>query len=221
MWLKDALKRDIDVCGPDSNGTPLLFISIKNNVIFSKLLEMCRDRIGSIRSSKGRCILHFICDFPLYSLLRQFIYPSSYVNERDDDGVTPLMLACKNESAVLVKRLLSIGADPHITDGQSKSAPGYAKKVSIKMILLSHMKLERLSNEDLLDGLRFASNNQTLCILNLPGIESRINLDAIIINKNMNLLQYICKKGCSRIVEKLVSLGVNLNTSSESTRMQT
>lgn len=60
------------------------------------------------------------------SFLDTFLYHSSYINNNDDSGKTPLIIAIKNNDIDVAKLLLKYNANINIKDNDNKTALMYA-----------------------------------------------------------------------------------------------
>ncbi len=67
-------------------------------------------------------------------LVKLFAQYRPKINDRGEDGVTPLMLAVDNENIEMVKFLLKLGADKNLKDSDSYRAIDNAREYGYKEI---------------------------------------------------------------------------------------
>lgn len=113
------------------------YMHINWDIIFSVLDLMKKDEIDAYRIPKtGESLLHMVLlsgagrkDISIVDALLELYKMNP--NIKDQNGVTPLMLACKYGHMALVELLLKHGADPFIKDNQGKNSFDYTDVDSI------------------------------------------------------------------------------------------
>ncbi|MDR2401218.1 MAG: ankyrin repeat domain-containing protein [Deferribacteraceae bacterium] len=137
-------------------GTPLgIAVKMKNRLIFDKLLEYRASPAGI--DLDGNTPLHFAAaaDTDMaQTLLNRF--PKSEIDKRNSRGETPLFIAMQNGNTVLVKLLLSKGADIFASDLSGNTPISVAPR-NMTEIINEHLK--RLENESLMLFAAVAENN--------------------------------------------------------------
>lgn len=60
---------------------------------------------------------------------------AGFVNAQDEDGETPLMMACRGDHGEVVKVLLAAGAKKDITSGDGLTAKDYTEDESCRKLV--------------------------------------------------------------------------------------
>ncbi|MGD9639188.1 MAG: ankyrin repeat domain-containing protein [Alphaproteobacteria bacterium] len=136
--LKMVLTMGFDVNETNSYGCPPLFLASGNVANLKILLD--KGANINVKDKNGLGVLHFAADrinpdVSTFNLLfnkgslrgclesvKLLIAKGAYVNVKDKDGLTPLMIAASNNNKEIVKALIDAGADISATDNKGRNA---------------------------------------------------------------------------------------------------
>ena len=128
------------------------------------------------------------------------------IDRRDDEGLTPLMMAAKNGKLQVVKCLLKQGADPSLRDNNGSNLLHYASlggNPEVIELMLSHVpSIDSITNE-FYTPLMIAAGNDKLqavkCLLKQGADPSLQD------NKGWNVLHHASQGGNPEIIELMLS----------------
>ncbi|KAK6187123.1 hypothetical protein SNE40_005216 [Patella caerulea] len=144
--LEKLIVDGVDINQRNQNGdTPFMVAAFMMNIKCMEALSKIKGRELSLTNNKGHnslhlCIIGFSCNeinsktsdlsvsdnHKLYlNCVRFLLERGVRVNQRDEHGRTPLMLAANSNDSYLVKILLDVGADVTVLDNSGKSAIQY------------------------------------------------------------------------------------------------
>jgi ankyrin repeat protein len=73
-------------------------------------------------------------------LVKELLNSEANPNAQDNDGNTPLMIACKFQNIFIMRYLLEAGADPHIKNKEFSTALSYLDNNSLYRFIVMIMK---------------------------------------------------------------------------------
>jgi len=97
------------------------------------------------RNDLGDSVLHTVCSWGDVNAVKILVAAGADVNARGDQGATPLFNAVIGDSSEVVSFLLSVGADPKISNDYKRLVLDYAKNVSASLAIIE--LLERASRK--------------------------------------------------------------------------
>ncbi|CAG2241965.1 ANK [Mytilus edulis] len=182
-------------------------VNHKTNYGLTPLHEACRnDRISAV---KYFWIIKPICARGCRAIVDVLLQRDAHVNICDDDKVTPLILACKEEYTDVVDSLLRSKANVNYCEKDNCSSLLIACKtgnVDLVHLLLKYSADINLADIDMITPLHAAcmNNNNTKLVLKL--VESNANVNAADKNGQTPLFKSICN-GNTDIVDSLLRHG--------------
>jgi ankyrin repeat protein len=109
----------------------MLAVNNRKEEIIEILLSKGADAMIKNQYDSGDSALHYACDGGDTTIALMIISNSTDLNLRNYEGMTPLMYAVQKKHLKLAETLISMGADPFVTDKCSLSAIDWAFKVGI------------------------------------------------------------------------------------------
>ena len=101
-------------------GADVNAVRVENESLFSRFLFTVISTVGKF--SRGDSALHFACDKGFSKIIEKLVDSGSYLNQRNYDGNTPLMLAVKSKNWKAVNLMLDLGADISFFNDKHQSA---------------------------------------------------------------------------------------------------
>ncbi len=164
--------------------------------------------------SKGRFdLLDIMVEYELFGF---GVNEVEQVNKRLPSGLTPLMEACKNNDAVLAKKLLAMGADPTLTDENGYNALMYA--VTYSEQTLTELNTPSELQAEPIEKLKIAKNAIVAALIK----DKRLDLNAKNKVGGKTAIQILFEQGITKdkngitelrgdhgAIEKLIAAGAN------------
>ena len=132
---------ELDLNLQDSFGNTPLMIAVKHRK--EKIIEALLSKGAGVlirnQLDCGDTALHYACEGGDMRIALLIISNSTDIDVVNQEGMTPLMYAIQKKHVKLAETLVSMGADPFITDKNQCSALDWAEKTG-----LSYAEIERL-----------------------------------------------------------------------------
>lgn len=189
--------------------TPLMRAAIQGaNQAIKVLLEVGANL--QLKDANGNTALMWAIsseDFP--KTVKLLLKNNAQIDEKNNEGITPLMIASERGLIKSVKVLLENGADPNLLDNQGKSA--FAWAIDGKHHEIAHILLKSGSPVSQTNILRYTS---ITTITDLPATYQRkgksLDKEQTVVKDMTPLLLAIHAKDLS-LMQELIQAGANVN----------
>lgn len=167
LFLKHGT--NVNYAAPSSGMTPLMgAVNFKNFELIDLLLKYKADT--SAKDNKGSSIFMKSCKSDSLELVKKF-YSKKALEERDNDGWTPLMYATVSGNIQIVNYLLEMGADINAKDNDNKPVLGHTMQdnYDLKKLLISKGAI--VTEEYVLGFFGACPEETNVCSLLLPYVK--------------------------------------------------
>ena len=213
--IEKLLSLGLDIDSIKSNGaTPLMIAALRGRLdSFSVLIERKSD--PTLKNNKGWTLLHYAARGGNHVIIEKLLSLGLNIDSRRSDGATPLMIAVYHGRLDGFSVLIEKGSDPTLRDNNGWTLLHYAARSG------NHVIIEKLQFLGLNIDSRRSDGATPLMIAACHG---RLDAFSFLIEKgsdptlkNYNgwtLLHYAVGGSNNVIIEKLLSLGLNIDSRS-------
>jgi len=219
----------------DSRGTSILSYAARHNDVTLMTLLLKFDASLELKDTAGKTALYYALepDTNIFKIrysqnnsystaaLELLLKSGAQVNITDENGMSPLSMACKKGALVFVKTLLSWGANPNLTTKANCPLLTACKRgyhEIAKLLLEREADVQATDEEDnkcvLLHAFEaLSASNPNLSIVNLL---LDYGADTNIMTSSGETLFYLaCSKGLTSIVQRMLKCGAKVNASKD------
>jgi hypothetical protein len=165
--------------------------------IFESMSDQDRSHMLSKRYEEGQTILHVVAIAShLVNLVKRLLQYGMDPNALTSKGMTPLMIACKENATANVEMLLAYGADPDLATGERFSP------LSISILNENFQSIRMLLDANAMMS-RYTFALLFLKVVSELKIQDKVNTNAIVLSQFVtsrpNSLARICRYALRRL----------------------
>lgn len=125
---------------PDTAPHTILFAAVKYGSIKMAQLVLDANAKWNVRDERGRTAMHYAATRPTNGMCSELFFRGLYVDDADDDGFTPFLLAIREGTTYALDWLVDHGANPKAKTNRGETALDVAKRCQRDNIM---SKIER------------------------------------------------------------------------------
>ena len=211
--IQNLLSLGLDIDSRGINGiTPLMIAACEGRLdAFSVLIE--RKSNPTLKDNNGQTLLHYAARGGNNVIIQKLLSLGLDIDSRRSDGATPVMIAAREGRLDAFSVLIERKSDPTLKDKDGWTLLHYASKGGNNVII------EKLLSLGLYIDLRRSDGATPLMIAACKG---RLDAFSVLIERKSNptlkdnnretLLHYAARGGNDVIIEKLLSLGLDIDS---------
>ena len=213
--IKTLLPFCLDINSSSSDGiTPLMVAAYSNKQAAYQLL-MKNEANPCLKDYSGWSLLHFAAKGGNTSIIKALLQFCRDINSSSSDGITPLMIAASHDKPAAYQLLMQNKAEPSLKDYNGWSLLHFAAKGGntsiINELLSRNLEIDSRSNNDITPLMVAASHDKPAAYQLLI----QHGADPVLTDKDgFSLLHKAAEGGNTSIIEKLLSLGLNVDLKS-------
>ena len=129
--------------------------------IIEILLSKGANTMVKNQYDSGDSALHYACDEGDMRIALLIVSHSTNIDLTNNEGMTPLMYALQKKHLKLAETLLTMGADPFVTDNNQLNAIDWARKVGVSNEFIEKLSIDAGDFDQISKEKRKVFNNET------------------------------------------------------------
>ncbi len=185
----------------NSSNIKSVYFAYKSNKLdlLKNYTEYSCEELSKIKDDEGNNIIHLVCQYSNVPLLKMFIKNEINFDEKNNNGLTPFLLACKLNSSIEFIKLLKKKSDIKVCDNKGNNCLMYIAKNGNKELyelFIKKINMKKFINKrgkDIIHKIVKGKNLEILKMVTFPKTQT-IDMEGrtaqIFLDKNTEMYAY-------------------------------